>query len=192
MAPSYLRGLWFEQTWIYIPKDTSTQVTDFLANLFLRREFWWIFLYTFQLKNSTPIAAYSVSKKLFQSLKMSSFWLHITCESRMSSNYIHKRKSCRLCLWCYVCDDKNSLDVPTNVTKAALFSTNQRCARVRDIYPDSEKSVLILGNNWLRVQYQILQCVLFDVNDLMVSENAPFNKYIFLKFPIIYCCLLEF
>lgn len=153
MAPSYLRGLWFEQTWIYIPKDTSTQVTDFLANLFWEEDFDGFFSIHSNLKIRPPLrphrtlgnlTAYSVSKKLFQSLKMSSFWLHITCESRMSSNYIHKRKSCRLCLWCYVCDDKNSLDV-TNVTKAALFSTNQRCARVRDIYPDSEKSVLILG-----------------------------------------------
>lgn len=150
MAPSYLRGLWFEQTWIYIPKDTSTQVTDFLANLFLRRGFWWIFLYTFQFKNSTPIAAPSYLRESYclqcfketisKSLKMSSFWLQITCELCMSSNYIHKRKSCLLRLWCYVCDDINSLDVPTNVTKA-LSSQPISDVPALEIYTQIQKKV---------------------------------------------------
>lgn len=86
MAPSYLRGLWFEQTWIYIPKDTSTQVTDFLANLFLRRGFWWIFLYTFQFKIRPPLRPHRTllltvfQRNYFKVFEMSSFWLQITCE----------------------------------------------------------------------------------------------------------------
>lgn len=102
------------------------------------------------------------------------FWLQITCESHIASNYFHKRKSFPLV--CFVCGNQNPMDIPLDViaSHSSAHPVCMMCSQMGYKPRLRKKSLLGKRKNWLGIN---LQCVLFQSVHVILTEPVYFIKY---------------